>query len=589
MNKKEIEKIAKIKSKNFCNKYGISSFKILENFIRLKISSNGFEYDWESELKNNPYILMKLENVGFQRADSIAMALKFPIDHKYRILAYVGVALDNLSNGSTIIGLEDVLTYMSNNLNISDSVKIIDVVLNQSDESYKMLDNNCKVTKDFKMARYLTRTIWYEVERDWYKLCSKISKLNPLNIPSEIINSVLNKYTFKLNSGQIYGINNFYKNGLCVLTGKAGSGKTFMTKIILDIFKKLKYTYTALTPTGISSKVFTNSTGVKSKTVHSYYYGGGRIETDYLILDECSMYSIDHIKMILSMVDSHNPPRILMIGDCNQLSPISPSAPFRDIINLMDCGRLTKNIINLTEIMRASSELYIPHLCNQFIGDNIYDTSTENKKDLKGVVFERLNKNSLCEQILSVINRNMFSFDNTVILIPQNIGDLGNNVVNDFLDEIVATDIVLYKDKFKTFRKGSYCMNTKNNRELNIYNGERVILIDRIGDTFICKKVDDDTIIEYSLDLFRDSIQLSYALSVHKTQGITVDNVIFVSSTSHLHMLNKNLIYTGISRASKHITILYDKNSLSIGSKNKIIDKRITFLSKLSEIKKKTL
>lgn len=573
------------RARKFCDKNKLTgSYNTIRKYANLIMSIND-KIKWEDDILSNPYKLMKLDGVGFKRADKIALQLNFPRDHEFRILAFVGTALEETSKGSTIIPFGEISTYMKTQLDISNSGKIIDTIINKSDDTYKILDEKYKSTQDLLDARFLTKTEWYEIEKGFYNLCVSISKLDNLKIPEEVKNKIISNFKFPLNKGQTYAINIFDSFNINILTGFGGTGKTTVTKSILQCLDACGYSYINLTPTGISSKVFSNSTDFSSSTIHSFYFSNGEIDTDWLILDECSMYSVDHIKMILRMINKEKPPRLLMIGDVGQLSPISVGDPFYSLIKLITCGRIKGNIIKLEEIMRASSETFIPHLCLMFTDGRRYDSKYEKQKDLANVDFVPL-ENDIPNQLLNIMNKNNFSFDNTLILIPQNTGDMGNNIVNGYLDEVFADKEILYKDKYKTFRKNSYCMNIKNNKNLDIFNGERIRLIEKQGDNFICEKIDDGRIIEYDEDTFKENVQLSYSLTVHKCQGITVENVIFVASNKFSYMNTKELVYTGLSRASKRLIILFDDGALYSSSRKKTFDKRMTFLGKISEMNK---
>ena len=133
LTKEQFEQLVHDRASAFCNRYNISGYKTIYKFAYSKMDNNSISYKWEDEVMEKPYKLMKMEGVGCTRADSVAMKLNFPIDHKYRILAYVGTALEDLSKGSTILGLGETLEYMANKLNINNNNRIIDVVLNQSD------------------------------------------------------------------------------------------------------------------------------------------------------------------------------------------------------------------------------------------------------------------------------------------------------------------------------------------------------------------------------------------------------------------------------------------------------------------------
>lgn len=582
---KEFEQEVKLRVNKFCINKGLdNNSKTINKFAKIKMLLD-IKYDWEKDIINNPYILMKIEGVGFVRADSIAMKLNFPYDHPFRILAYVGYSLDNLSKGSTIVSIGEVLTDISSKLNITDNKKIVQTVLNKADDTYKLLDSNYKITTNFVEVKYLTKSDWYYAEKGFYSICLEANKQEPLIVSKLMLDKVINELPHKLNEGQHKALTSILTKGVNILTGSAGSGKTFTVKAIIKLILAHNKTVCCLAPTGIASKVFKSSTGFDCKTVHSAYHSKMKIESDYLILEESSMYGVEHIKMIRKMIDfNHGCPKILMIGDVNQLLSISPSKPFYDIMSLIESKKINGNVVKLTEIMRASNELFIPHLCNEFTDNGVYNTKHESSGDKAGVKFKKISED-VPKQLLSIIQENNFDFKNTYILCPQNIGDFGNNAINLFLDEIVADSEILYSDKVRTFRKNSILLHTKNNYEMDIYNGERVILRKKVNDDcYICEKIEDGTMVKYDLDTLKDSLIHSYALSCHKCQGITAENVIFIASNKFYFMNTRNLIYTALSRASKNLVILHDSKALSMGSKKVVIDKRVTFLGELAKL-----
>ena len=131
-------------------------------------------------------------------------------------------------------------------------------------------------------------------------------------------------------------------------------------------------------------------------------------------------------------------------------------------------------------------------------------------------------------------------------------------------------------------------MHKKNNKNLNIYNGERINLIKKnYDDTYICEKVSTGEYLEYSEDVLKEETMLSHTNTTHKLQGCTSRNVIFVCSNRHSFTLNKNLIYTSLTRASDKLIILYEKDALVNGSYKTLVNKRKTFLGKIAKIKNK--
>ncbi|MGL4425889.1 MAG: AAA family ATPase, partial [Cetobacterium sp.] len=540
---------------------------------------------WESAVLRNPYTLMKHKGVGFVRADKLAMKLGFPVDGKQRILAFVGKALDDSSKGSTILEMGGTLSYISEKLGINDSRKVLDAVLNHGDGTYNLLDDGYKRTKDIMSSVYITKALWVETESSFYKLLKKLEKEEKFLPSVKVVDSVKSGFGYKLNDGQDSAIDDILKNNVNVLTGLGGTGKSTITKAILKILEMHGESFTCLAPTGIASKNFVKLTGFNCETIHRRAFSqSNEIYSDWLILEEASMLSVDHMDMLLNMI-GHNLPKLLFIGDLNQLTPISPSAPFRDLFSLIKSKKVNGTIIELTEIMRASNESFIPHLCKMFTKYGLYNSSVE-KSNHAGVSFYPIEKD-LTKQVLGIVKDKGFDFQNTYVLSPQNVGEYGCGLLNKNINEAMANKRVLIRDKYREYRVGSELLHKDNNRSMDIYNGERITLLDkeyRDGDAvYVCKRLDEGTLIEYDEYTLLNQTQLSYGLTVHKTQSITAENVIMIVSQAHHYMNTKNLVYTGLSRCAKNLCIIYEDGALESASKKTEIDKRITFLGELAK------
>lgn len=569
-------------ARDFCVNYNLKSYLKTINKYAKSVGE-----DWEKQLLNNPYTLMNINGVGFLRADKIALMLNFDREHPYRILAYLDKALDDVSQGSTIIVINKCVETMEKELMIDKSVLLKNVLFNQDESSsYLLLDHNFKVTNEPLSARYITKRYWYQSEKEFYNLILKSSKLEEKDLDENKIEKILSIIQFKLNECQLKALNSIPKYGLNILTGVAGGGKTTVVKYILKYLLMTNQNFTCLSPTGISAKVFQDSTGYSCRTVHKMYHKKENIETDWIIMDECSMYSVEHIRMISERVTNKDI-KILMIGDINQLQPIAPASPFRDVISLIKNGVVKGNIVELTEIMRASDETFIPYLCKCFTSLGEYQSSLETQEH-NGVYFHKLgvDTSSLLGQLDKVINKYGLDFSNSYILCPQNVGDIGNDVINKHIHEMLCkNEEILFDNGKKVYRKNAILMHVVNNSELDIYNGEKIILLDKIEEDYLCKRIDTGEEIIYDKDTLEEETRLSYSVTVHKTQGITSDNIVFIISKKHYYMLNRNLVYTALSRASKKLIILYDDNMMSVSSKRYITNKRVTFLGEISNIK----
>ncbi|MGL5984872.1 MAG: AAA family ATPase, partial [Cetobacterium sp.] len=551
---------------SFLNKYGLGGYKITINKWVDYCKKEGL--DWKNELLTNPYKIMKLKRSGFRYADAVAMKIGFDKKNPIRIKAFITNALEDISQGSTILDIAVVLKHIDEKLKINDYNLVINTVINNPEkEGYTLLNSAYKRTDELIESKWITKNEWYGVEKQIFELCVKANKIESLTVDKSIVERVKESLPFKLNEMQNYAVDNILIGGVNILTGVAGGGKTFTTKAILQVLKKHKQTFTCLAPTGIASKVFMESTGFECSTIHRAFYEGKVIDTDWLILEESSMLSCDHFALLLSMLPKT--PKMLFIGDISQLQPISAGSVMRDMLRLIEQKRVKGNVIRLSEIMRASDQTFIPHLCKKFTRLDNYSNTLEEKVH-QSVSFERLGGDFI-KQVVGVINRYKFSFLDTYILIPQNVGAFGTGVINKYIDEKIIGGEIVHSFFDKQWRIGSVLMHIKNNSERDIYNGERLILKrkEKRGEEelFYAEKISDGTIVVYDKKTLEEQTMLSYSVSVHKTQGITAKNVVFIASKSHSFMLTRELVYTGLSRASENLVILHDESVLARASK----------------------
>ena len=441
-------------------------------------------------------------------------------------------------------------------------------------------------------------------------------------------------YCFETTSGYFL----IRQNNKIYVTGN--SGKSFTSKQIIDSMIRAGYDITLLTPTAISAKVLTNFTGRQAYTFHKYFMGSGGSSTNkddeeqkiesineqVYYIDECSMLGLEHYKMLVTRVLCpaldrreqfmlENPdapkeeipklPKIVMVGDTNQLPSISAGSYFRDFIDLYKIGDLKCNYINLTQIMRAKSDTYIPYLCDKYCVDYSPMEDTMYMNEEPNVFMLPLSEEletgdalgkfiyEYMQEMNSVDPNNPYNFENTTIMLPQKVGDKGTKKINEILDTLYKKD----NPKAKTIG-----MVMKNNYELMIFNGDRFRLegkevyeenhyYDRQGNPkveivyeYTVTMLDDDREVK-----FKDgdvNWELAYCSTVHKLQGCTSENVIFVASRTHTFMLTKQLVYTALSRASKTLTVLYDKFTFENARKRDTKYNRKTFLGEIVKLRK---
>ena len=520
--------------------------------------------------------------------------------------------------------------------NVLDRIRVSDVLL--LDVHCKVIDVNQEGYAD--KVEFITSREAYWVEKQVYRYLKALEKEKYDFVTDEIIDFVLKKNKVKLNEGQNQAVRSFRHYGFNIITGKAGVGKSWASKQVIDSMIRAGYDITLLTPTAISAKVLTNFTGRQAYTFHKYFMGSGGSSTNkddeeqkiesineqVYYIDECSMLGLEHYKMLVTkvlcpaldrreqfMLENPNAPKeeipklpkIVMVGDTNQLPSISAGSYFRDFIDLYKIGDLKCNYINLTQIMRAKSDTYIPYLCDKYCVDYSPMEDTMYMNEEPNVFMLPLSEEletgdalgkfiyEYMQEMNSVDPNNPYNFENTTIMLPQKVGDKGTKKINEVLDTLYKKD----NPNAKTIG-----MVMKNNYDLMVFNGDRFRLegkevyeenhyYDRQGNPkveivyeYTVTMLDDDREVK-----FKDgdvNWELAYCSTVHKLQGCTSENVIFVASRTHTFMLTKQLVYTALSRASKTLTVLYDKFTFENARKRDTKYNRKTFLGEIVKLRK---
>lgn len=523
--------------------------------------------------------------------------------------------------------------------NVLDRIRVSDVLL--LDVHCKVIDVNQEGYAD--KVEFITSREAYWVEKTLFKYLKMLEQEKYDYVTQENIDYVLKKNKTKLNEKQNQFIQEFSTYGFNCLIGLGGSGKSYTSKVAIDIIVRSGYNVVLMTPTGISAKVLTNYTGRQAFTVHRYFLsmkGMGKSEAidkeedlyteniDEMVYycDELGMWGLTHFKMLCDNILEpamtyrerfirENPdvskeeipklPKLVFVGDTNQLQPISSGCFFRDILDLIKIKQIKANLTELTEIMRAKSDTYIPYICNKYCVDYSPMEDTMYMNEEPNVFMLPLSEEletgdalgkfiyEYMQEMNNVDPNNPYNFENTTIMLPQKVGDKGTKKINEVLETLYKKD----NPNAKTIG-----MVMKNNYDLMVFNGDRFRLEDKevyeenhyydkqgnpkveIVYEYTVTMLDDDREVK-----FKDgevNWELAYCSTVHKLQGCTSENVIFVASRTHTFMLTKQLVYTALSRASKTLTVLYDKFTFENARKRDTKYNRKTFLGEIVKLRK---
>ena len=373
------------------------------------------------------------------------------------------------------------------------------------------------------------------------------------------------------------------KSKVMVLTGGPGTGKTTTTKAIIGALRSSGMKVLLAAPTGRASKRMSEATGMEAKTIHrmlEYNPKDGYkrnaenpLAGDALIVDECSMIDILLMNNLLKAVPDGM--RLILVGDIDQLPSVGAGNVLRDII---DSGAVP--VIRLTRIFRQAQSSRIVMSAHAVNAGRLPDLS--NGRDTDFFFLREEDPEKVAESIVDLVGRRLpgaygIGADSIQVLTPMQRGVVGSASLNIALQQSLNGNGDSLSRGGYTFRKGDRVMQLRNDYDKEVFNGDlgyitEVNLEDRV------LKVDfDGRETEYdSTEL--DELSLAYATTIHKAQGSEYPVVVIPVMMNHFVMLQRNLIYTGITRARKVCVLIGQLKALSYAVRNLTVQKRNTRL-----------
>ncbi len=530
-------------------------------------------------VKDNPYILTEyISGIGFRTADSIAKSLGIEKDSLFRIKSGVIYIINEFCTiGNTFIPMDRLR---------DKGMKLLEINSEKFDEGvYELIiDGKIKVeVVDNIDAVYNMSYLYLEmsVTRKIVELATTNYDKLSLNV-NEKINDFESKANIKLANSQKEAIEGAFFNGIEVITGGPGTGKTTIINCIVSIFESLGLKVFMAAPTGRAAKRMAEATGREAKTIHRLLEIGSyseeevdeienetsAIECDVLIVDEASMVDISLMNALLKAMQVGT--RLIIVGDVDQLPSVGPGNVLRDIIE-SDAVK----VVRLNEIFRQGQESMIvqnAHLINEgkmpILNTKNSDFYLERAADSE-VMLEKII--GLVKTRLPKFNVEWDSVRDIQVLSPMRKGIMGIDNLNIQLQQVLNPkskdkDEVEIKDMI--FRVGDKVMQIKNNYTLKwsknnsseegkgVFNGDVGYITEISEDEdkiTVC--FEDDKIVEYEeSDL--DEITLAYAVTIHKSQGSEFPVVIMPMFMGPPLLMNRNLLYTGITRAKKLVVLV---------------------------------
>jgi len=589
----------------FLQQYGIS------NTLAVKIYDK-YALNTYQIIAENPYALAEdVQGVGFKIADEIASKVGIHTDSDYRIRSGIlHILLQASADGHVYLPEDELLfkttellgveqTYIKNQLlNLMVDKKVIIKAVGESKvvyaSSYYYLELNCA-----RMLHDLNIVMGENQE----EIAGRLKKLEK---NSEIA----------LEQLQYEAVASAAQNGVFVITGGPGTGKTTTINMIIKYFEEENLDILLAAPTGRAAKRMTEATGYEARTIHrmleingnAHSDGKGMIferneenplEADVIIIDEMSMVDILLFSALLRAISIGT--RLIMVGDINQLPSVGPGAVLKDIIESK-----AVHVVMLQKIFRQASESDIVVNAHK-INRGEYLSMNNQSKDF--FFLEREDVNVIMKVIITLVKEKLpkyvgATYNDIQVLTPMRKGMLGIERLNIVLQQYLNPPETAKKEKEYgegIFREGDKVMQIKNNYQmeweirskygipidkgLGVFNGDMGIITDinSYAET-LTVEYDEHKLVEYSFKQLEE-LELAYAITIHKAQGSEYSAVVMPLLSGPKMLLNRNLLYTGVTRAKKCVTLVGSERTIQMMIDNSDEQKRYTsFAERIKEI-----
>ena len=528
--------------------------------------------DTIATVKKNPYILIDdVDGIGFVKADAIALNMGYDVKGEARITAGIEYTLTQASYEGDCFVPKDILVKSA-----SETLKI-----ENDDVSLclkKMIDDG-KI-KDNDGAIYLPDYFFYETI-----VAKRLVTLLHGETKPVIVNSTFwNTGGITYDDIQKEAILKAMASKIMVLTGGPGTGKTTTTNGIIRAWKSAGLKILLAAPTGRAAKRMKEATGYEAKTIHrlleynpvtGYLRNSNMpLEGDALIIDEASMIDIELMYRLVVAIPVNM--RLVIVGDIDQLPSVGAGNVLRDIIasNVIPTVRLTR-------IFRQAATSRIitnAHLVNK---GKMPEVDNNRKSDFFMIYYE--DYNDMDASIVNLVVRRLPSYygvttDDIQVLSPMRRTNNGTQNLNKRLQNAInpVGESIKYGDTI--FRKDDKVMQLRNNYKESIFNGDtgRIVNVNEQKGTFTVA-FDSGPTVKITKNMMKD-ICLSYATTIHKSQGSEYKIVVMPMTMQFFTMLQRNLLYTGITRAKKVCVLIGQKKAIAMAVRNNAVKKRNTLL-----------
>lgn len=537
-------------------------------------------------VRENPYRLaMDIHGIGFLTADTLAAKLGFEKDNPLRVQAGTLYTLLRLVDEGHVYYPKDAL--------VEQTVTQLDIAPDSVQAALDHLEQEERIVVeelDGRSGVYLTRFHHYESRIAFYlqRILNSPKAVRFPN-PDAAVDRVVQHLGISLAPEQREAVCTAATCKMMVLTGGPGTGKTTILNAIIRVFAENKAKILLAAPTGRAAKRLSEACGREARTIHRLLEynpkedGFGRNEDTPLA---CGLLVIDEASMMDTMLAYHLlkaaplGATVIFVGDIHQLPSVGPGNVLCDLI-----ASGVMPVVELVEVFRQAAESEI--ICNaHLINKGEIPRLESSKERLSDFYFMRQeDPEKVVDIIVDLVNNHIprrFRLDpvnDIQVLVPMHKGAVGAANLNLRLQQALNPSGNALQRGERIYRQGDKVMQIRNNYEKDVFNGDigRISFVDMEEKT-LCVRYDDRTV-GYDADEL-DELVPAYAISIHKSQGSEYPAVVIPLLTQHYVLLQRNLIYTAVTRGKRLVVLVGEPKALAMAIKNNRMQKRYTWLAR---------
>ncbi|MDR1856316.1 MAG: ATP-dependent RecD-like DNA helicase [Desulfovibrio sp.] len=539
-------------------------------------------------VRENPYQLAyDVRGIGFVSADRIARSLGFDLQCPERAQAGLVYVLDDMAGDGHVFAQREHLLAKAAELLAVESDILEDALASLAAGSQKIvLETLADGDREIE-AVYLAPFRHCEggAASMLQDLLRHPRSMRTIDV-TKALAWVQGQLSITLAERQLEAVDRAATRKCCVITGGPGTGKTTIIKAILAICSRLTKRILLTAPTGRAAKRMSETTGMEARTIHrlleySVTQGGfqrnedNMLAADLIIVDECSMIDLVLFYHLLKAI-----PRtatLVLVGDADQLPSVGAGSVLKDVI-----ASGVVPVVTLNEIFRQAASSSIVVNAHRIIKGDM--PTFPKGRDTDFFLFPAEEPEATQAMVVDVVRNRiprqfgLSPLQDVQVLTPMNRGVLGTATLNERLQAALNPNGLEISRFGRTYRIGDKVMQIKNNYDKDVYNGDIGIVADIDQEAQNVKVTMDgrDVLYDYA-EL--DELVLAYAVSIHKSQGSEYPAVVLPVSTQHYVMLQRNLLYTGVTRGKRLVVLVGDMKALSIAVRNNRLSMRNSWLA----------